>query len=302
MTSPRTIEGLGIEPSRNTILAELGSLNLEFTRLSQLTNDSKYFDAIQRIADQMEDAQMKTGFPGLWPVMVNAEDMKFTDPRFTVGGMADSMYEYLPKEHMLLGAQTNQYRSMYASAMDAIKDRLIFRGMTKNNQDVLFAGNAHASLSQRDVLEHEAEHLKCFLGGMVGIGAKIFNRSTEELRIARGLTDGCIWAYDSMPTGIMPEIFHVSACDNMDSCKWDENKWHRDVQHRLAKGVSSDDSIKKGKSQAKKHGLPPGITDIPDPKYYLRYASRIALFSPTLTLIYPVPDPKQSSPSSLCTG
>lgn len=215
---------------------------------------------------------METGVPGLWPVMVNAEDMKFTDSRFTVGGMADSMYEYLPKEHMLLGARTDQYRSMYASAMDAIKDRLIFRGMTKDNKEVLFAGNADSSLSKRDDLEHQAEHLKCFLGGMVGIGAKIFDRPAEELRIARGLTEGCIWAYDSMPTGIMPETFHVSACDSIDSCEWDENKWYRDVQHRLGEDPGSEYAVEEGKLQVKNHRLPPGITDISDSKYYLRYA------------------------------
>ncbi|RJE25491.1 hydrolase family 47 protein [Aspergillus sclerotialis] len=266
----RTAEGLGIEPSRNTILAELGSLTLEFTRLSQLTNDSKYFDAIQRITDQMEAAQQKTKVPGLWPVMVNAEEMKFTDPRFTVGGMADSMYEYLPKEYMLLSAQVNQYKSMYDSAMDAIKDRLIFRGMTKDNQEVLFAGNAQAGMPSKEDLEHEAEHLKCFLGGMVGIGAKVFRRSAEELRIARGLTDGCIWAYDSMPTGIMPEIFHVSACDDMDDCKWDEKKWYRDVQRRLSKGTSAQNAQQEGKSLVKTHGLAPGMTDISDARYFLR--------------------------------
>ena len=288
LTFRRTAEGLGIEASRTTILAELGSLTLEFTRLSQLTNDSKYFDAIQRITDHMEAAQLKTKVPGLWPVMVNAEEMKFTDPRFTVGGMADSMYEYLPKEHMLLGAQVNQYKNMYDSAMDAIKDRLIFRGMTKDNQEVLFAGNAQAGMPRKEDLEHEAEHLKCFLGGMVGIGAKVFKRSAEELRIARGLTDGCIWAYDSMPTGIMPEIFHVSACDDMDDCKWDEKKWYRDVQLRLSKGTRAQDAQKEGKALVKTHALAPGITDVSDARYFLRYVAspsrqlRLALNKPNI--------------------
>ncbi|KAF7590461.1 hypothetical protein BBP40_002865 [Aspergillus hancockii] len=259
----RSALGMNIQPSRNTILAELGSLNLEFTRLSQLTQDPKYFDAIQRITDRLEAAQTRTQVPGLWPMMVDAHDMAFTDPRFTVGGMADSTYEYLPKEHMLLGAQTNQYRKMYDAAMDPIKKRLLFRAMTKDGKDVMFPGNLRAA---KAATEPQAEHLKCFLGGMVGIGAKVFDRP-EELDIARKLTDGCIWAYDIMPTGIMPEALYVSPCDKLDECEWDEQKWHNDILRRYAKYSQGEEAAQ---TLISDHQLPPGVTEIPDSKYMLR--------------------------------
>ena len=54
-------------PEENNYVAELGSLSLEFTRLSQLTKDSKWFDAIQRITDLFEQQQYKTKLPGMWP-------------------------------------------------------------------------------------------------------------------------------------------------------------------------------------------------------------------------------------------
>ncbi|KAF4260990.1 hypothetical protein CNMCM8812_007937 [Aspergillus fumigatus] len=265
----RSARGLSIQPSRQTILAELGSLNLEFTRLSQLTHDPKYFDAVQRITNVLDDAQNKTKIPGLWPMMVNAEDLEFTDPRFTVGGMADSTYEYLPKEHMLLGARTDQYRKMYAAAMEAIKKRLLFRPMTKNGEDLLFAGNTHTGLASNAPPEPQWEHLKCFFGGTVGIGAKIFNRP-EELSIARKLTDGCIWAYDVMPTGIMPESMHLSPCQSMDHCEWDEQKWYQDVRRRLAKGSKEKDTVQEAKTIIRDSGLQPGLTEITDPRYLLR--------------------------------
>ncbi|GIK03343.1 hypothetical protein Aspvir_007412 [Aspergillus viridinutans] len=265
----RSAQGLSIQPSEQTVLAELGSLNLEFTRLSQLTHDPKYFDAVQRITDILDDAQNKTKIPGLWPVMVNAQDLEFTDPRFTVGGMADSTYEYLPKEHLLLGAQTNQFRKMYAAAMEAIKKRLLFRPMTKDGEDLLFAGNVHTSLATNSPPEPQWEHLKCFFGGTVGIGAKVFNRP-EELSIARKLTDGCIWAYDIMPTGIMPETMYLSPCRSMDNCEWDEQKWYQDVRRRLAKGLKAKDTVQEAKTLIKERGLQPGLTEISDPRYLLR--------------------------------
>ncbi|OJJ44099.1 hypothetical protein ASPZODRAFT_72592 [Penicilliopsis zonata CBS 506.65] len=266
----RSTQGLAILPSRNTILAEIGSLNLEFTRLSQLTNDSKYFDAIQRVTDFLETSQEQTKLPGLWPVTMDAYRLEFLDHRFTVGGMADSTYEYLPKEHVLLGSQTNQYRKMYGIAMETIKEHLLFRPMDENGSDVLFAGNVNIGTSTgKKNMEYRAEHLKCFLGGMVGIGAKVFERA-EELSIARKLVDGCIWAYDLMPTGVMPEVFYVSACRGLDACSWDEEKWRGDVLEKLGRYAHSGDRAYDAQRIIKDHKLPPGIFDITDPSYILR--------------------------------
>ena len=86
------------EASSLALSAELGSLTLEFTRLSQLTQNPKYFDAVQRISDELERQQDLTLLPGLWPVIFDAAELNFTKDRtFTLGGMADSLYEYIPK-------------------------------------------------------------------------------------------------------------------------------------------------------------------------------------------------------------
>ena len=83
---------------KGTLVAEIGSLSLEFTRLSQLSGDIKYFDAIQRITNVFDQQQNLTKLPGMWPVLVDAQTGDFTgDTFFTLGGMADSVYEYLPK-------------------------------------------------------------------------------------------------------------------------------------------------------------------------------------------------------------
>ena len=91
-------EGQEQEAANAVLLAELGSLGLEFTRLSQLTGEPKFYDAIQRIYDVFEEQQDKTKLPGMWPVVVNAKDMDFTvDNGFSLGAMSDSTFEYLPK-------------------------------------------------------------------------------------------------------------------------------------------------------------------------------------------------------------
>lgn len=86
------------EAGEGALVAEIGSLTLEFTRLSQLTNDPRYYDAIHRIMDVFDQQQNDTKLPGLWPTVVNAKSLDFKGSSgFTLGGMADSLYEYLPK-------------------------------------------------------------------------------------------------------------------------------------------------------------------------------------------------------------
>ena len=268
-------EGEKQEASEQCLIAELGSLTLEFTRLSQLTGDPKYFDAIQRITNVLHDVQPKTRLPGMWAVLVNAALLKFTDTSFTLGGMADSLYEYLPKQHMLLGGLTKQYQEMYESSMEPIKQHIFFKPMTPDNADILVSGAARVVSSSQDELrvskEAKGQHLGCFTGGMIGIGSKIFDRK-EELDIARKLVNGCIWAYNHTQTGIMPEVFHMVPCPKEGNCDWDEESWHKAVLAENQDSSLPSDMSDKQKIQhlIKNRRLPPGFADITDRRYILR--------------------------------
>jgi mannosyl-oligosaccharide alpha-1,2-mannosidase len=72
------------------ILAQIGSLSLEFIRLSQTTGDPKYADAIQIITNQLEQTQNKTTLPGMWPSQVNCAGptISFSSQSYTLGAYA----------------------------------------------------------------------------------------------------------------------------------------------------------------------------------------------------------------------
>lgn len=325
--------------SSKASLAEIGSLSLEFTRLAQLTKDDKYYDAIARITNGLEQLQDSTNIPGLWPLILNAQgcakyrptrdvgtptrqeslseedastanstsntatathrlysaptdlesylaliergsfddysqaepavyshsdsqtssDLKgdvetadkcdgslelplsLRDNKYGLGGLADSAYEYLPKEHMLLGGATDQYKKMYKKAMDAVRKTLLFRPMVKGERDLRFTAST-ASLdpvkklapSTGDII-YESSHLHCFVGGMVAVGAKAFGIE-GDLDLAAKLTDGCVWAYEATSTGLMPERFKVLPCDKDTSCEWDGARYETEMgrySHRL---------------------------------------------------------------------
>jgi mannosyl-oligosaccharide alpha-1,2-mannosidase len=68
------------------VLAELGTLQLEFTRLSQLTGNNTYYDVVSRIVDALEIWQDNTRVPGLWPSDIDASGCNmstmYTTPSF----------------------------------------------------------------------------------------------------------------------------------------------------------------------------------------------------------------------------
>ena len=135
-----------------------------------------------------------------------------------------------------------------------------FRPMNQQNLDILVSSSisAFGGTSRRD---NQGQHLVCFVGGMVGMGAKIFER--DDLLTARKLTDGCIWAYECMPSGIMPEIFYAIPCS--DQCQWNETLWRQRIWERHGGNDINAEAHIKDK------GLQPGFVDISDPRYMLRY-------------------------------
>jgi mannosyl-oligosaccharide alpha-1,2-mannosidase len=69
---PSTFASQAHKASTRVVLAELGSLAVEFTRLAQITKEPKYYDAIARITNGLEEWQNRTRLPGMWPTYVDA--------------------------------------------------------------------------------------------------------------------------------------------------------------------------------------------------------------------------------------
>lgn len=298
---------------------------MEFTRLAQLTQEHKYYDAIARITDELEIMQNNTRLPGMWPLQIDASGCKKVAPalpslatlgqksgvkvnkdrglgtptpsptprpiqkdaatrqalekresgleldaepafyetetettkttkltsfpeqecekqglaspnarsdKFGLGGQSDSTYEYFPKEYMLLGGLNEQYRSMYEISMKPVREKLLFRPMLPEQRDIRFVATVQVTDSglkneaeERDIQYiYEATHLTCFAGGMFAVGARLFGID-GDMDIAAKLTDGCVWAYESTNTGIMPEGFELLACDDPLACSWNETRY-----------------------------------------------------------------------------
>ena len=273
----KSAEGGRVEAGETTLTAELGSLILEFTKLTQLTGDAKYFDAVQRINIQLQSVQHNSSLPGMWPVVINARTMEMPSNHFTLSGMADSTFEYLPKQHLLLGGRTETYGRMYEKAMEVAESYLFYRPLTEHGEDILLSGNALVGEEEEPFLEPQGQHLACYTGGMLAMGAVIFEKP-RDLDIARRLVEGCVWAYKAMPSGLMPEVFHTVPCQkgvgqaSADACQWSKEKWYKGIVDRQEDNEETGKMTTDEKAEywIKEKNLFPGFTDIQDPRYILR--------------------------------
>ncbi|KAI0554900.1 glycoside hydrolase family 47 protein [Xylaria curta] len=244
-------EGLTVESS--VVSASPGTLSLELTRLSQITGDPKYYDAISRVMDVFYCGQEKTKLPGLWPAFVSMSSQDVASGnQFTLAGGADSLYEYLPKMYALLGGLEPKYEEMSIRFLEAAK-ALLFRPMIPTNEPILLPSSAQVTSDGDVVLDHETEHLGCYIGGVYALAGKLL-KNQGYVNIGSRLTLGCVYAYQSTPTGIMPERINMVACDSFAKCEWDEKRFVEET----------------GKQREWKQHLPLGFTTAKDPRYLLR--------------------------------
>lgn len=128
----------------------------------------------------------------------------------------------------------------------------------ESDRKLLFAGDFTASGFQDEKTKKElgsfkavTGHLDCFLGAYVGLGAKVFGIE-KDMEFAKQLTDGCVWAYESTVSGIMPENFEPVKCPwHEDACPWNETAWHDAMDPYAPARVESNIRFQQREKEAK---------------------------------------------------
>lgn len=176
----------------NSILSELGSVQLEFKQLSTLSGNPNYGHASQKVMDHL--AAMPTN--GLFPVYINPASGAGASDLVSFGGLGDSFYEYLLKQYILSGGEDQQALQLYVSAVDAMKTSLI--GVNVDGRK--FLGEMKGGR-----LTGGFDHLVCYVPGMLALGTIFIEDRHSDLELAIDLLETCISLYKDQPTGLGPE-------------------------------------------------------------------------------------------------
>ncbi|KAG0087092.1 hypothetical protein BGZ93_008753 [Podila epicladia] len=186
------------------VLAEIGTIQVEFTRLSKLTGNPVYEQKARGVIDTIN--KINTELPGLYPSQVGEGSTGYSSYSASVGGQTDSFYEYLLKEWILLDGKDDGYREMFLRAVDTIEKYMVARP-DSGSQEYAIIG----SISSKDKMLHpQMDHLGCFIAGSLAMSSKYFDRP-QDLVLARQVAESCFLSYRHSVTGLGPENFGFDA-------------------------------------------------------------------------------------------
>jgi len=163
---------------------------------------------------------------GLFPTFIHntKQTLSFGNSAISIGAMGDSFYEYLLKIWLQGGKKESKYREMYDKAIDGIMDKLIF--MSRPNYLTYVA-----EMNMGTVI-HKMDHLSCFLGGNMALGAYTHPDGLSSMKAQRQLKTGkqlaytCYQMYARSKSGLAPEYVSFNDGQGNDFAKGRDAPYH----------------------------------------------------------------------------
>ncbi|CAM9163978.1 unnamed protein product, partial [Discosporangium mesarthrocarpum] len=181
-----------------SVLAEIGTLQVEFRYLSHVTGDQRYANKVNKVFEHMSHA---TANHGLFPIYFNPTSGKATTNQVTLGALGDSFYEYLLKVWLQGGKTEATYRQMYDRAMDGVAEVLAKKS---NPGGLTYISDWNGSHNK-----DKMDHLVCFLAGTLALGsvtADDHKRAERDMALGKQLAYTCYQMYRRQKTGLAPEM------------------------------------------------------------------------------------------------
>lgn len=182
-------------------LATVGTLVLEWVRLSDLTGNKTYADLTEKAESYLLNPSPASSepWPGLLGMGIDPETGKFLDATGGWIGGADSFYEYLIKMYVYDPERYATYRDRWILAADSTIAHLTSHPASRPELTwVAEYDGQKLSLS--------SQHLACFDGGNFILGGQVLGKQ-EYIDYGLELVNGCHETYINTATGIGPEIF-----------------------------------------------------------------------------------------------
>eukprot|EP00004_Rigifila_ramosa_P014930 TRINITY_DN3437_c0_g1_i2.p1 TRINITY_DN3437_c0_g1~~TRINITY_DN3437_c0_g1_i2.p1 ORF type:complete len:620 (-),score=132.66 TRINITY_DN3437_c0_g1_i2:17-1600(-) len=184
----------------SAILAEAGTVQLEFRALSRHTQNPSYAQRAERAMDVL-DAHAPSD--GLLPIYVNPSSGALSG-KVTLGAMGDSFFEYLIKLWWQSDKKEEKWRRMYDRSAKGIIEKMV-----GHSGDRIYLAELEGGMQRPQM-----DHLACFAAGMFMLGSlDVSDEATlqTQQRIAKGITATCHEGYHMQKSGLGPEIMSFYA-------------------------------------------------------------------------------------------
>ncbi|KAG6864850.1 hypothetical protein C0991_006791 [Blastosporella zonata] len=267
------------------VLAEIASLQLEYSYLAKLTGKKEHFHRAGTLIKAFANADLRNT-SGMLPVKWNLTSGQPYDGHVSVGAQADSAHEYLLKQYLMTAKTDKASLKMYLRATTYIITKLLYLSPTRH---LLYVTDEMTDKNTGMTYPtHTFEHLSCFLPGLLALGAHTlpldnlesigihsddidadgafgsartnherlagYNLKKLHLWAAEGLAQTCYLTYADQPTGLGPDemVFHTTVKKTWDSAA---SIWRIDTP-----GTLWMNAMKRWKGSGSR-GVPPGLED-----------------------------------------
>lgn len=182
-------------------LATLGTLILEWQRLSDITGDSSYGELAARAESYALNPQPASSepFPGLVGSSISISNGSFTNARGAWTGGTDSFYEYLIKMYVYDTSRFATYKDRWILAADSSIKYLASHPTSRPDLTFLADYNGRR-------LINSSQHLACFDGGNFILGGIVLGEQ-KYIDFGLQLVEACEDTYAQTLTKIGPESF-----------------------------------------------------------------------------------------------
>ncbi|XP_027756433.1 mannosyl-oligosaccharide 1,2-alpha-mannosidase IA [Empidonax traillii] len=181
----------------SSILAEFGTLHLEFVHLSHLSGNPVFAEKVMNIRKVLNRLDKPEG---LYPNYLNPSSGQWGQHHVSIGGLGDSFYEYLLKAWLMSDKTDEDGKKMYYDAVQAIEAHLIRKSS---------GGLTYIAEWKGGLLEHKMGHLTCFAGGMFALGADgaPSDKTGHHIELGAEIARTCHESYDRTRMKLGPEAF-----------------------------------------------------------------------------------------------
>eukprot|EP00731_Ephydatia_muelleri_P031967 Em0023g474a len=187
----------------SSILAEFGSLHLEFQYLTYATKKPVYLEKVETIRKRLKELDKPDG---LYSNFVNPHNGQWASSHMSIGALGDSFYEYLLKSWLGTSKADTEARDMYYAAVDSILNKLV--RISSNGLTMLVD-------LRNGMMDGKMQHLACFAGGMLALGGAhaINGNGARYLEAGKEVTRTCHESYRGTASKLGAEAFEFEGND-----------------------------------------------------------------------------------------
>lgn len=199
----------GTVPKRNvnSSLGEIGTVQLEFLYLSELTGNSLYEEKALSVLDTIWEENNEFG--GLIPTCLNTKTGGKCNGPAKIGNDGNGYYELLLKLYLFLSKKSSSrarvYRDRFKGSMTSFTKNLIKTSTPSNLK--------YVARLEGDKVVHKMKYSSCLVGGMLTMaGKKLFNNDNLGYAgIGESITNTCHEFHSRVPSGIAPDTAKFSS-------------------------------------------------------------------------------------------